>query len=194
MIMEIVISIQSIKDLEKFENKLFFYRSFLCRFVHFSNYKSFILIDFVLDALNIKSRKARIEYIYDTLCCQIDSYYRDKNLCQFHKNQCLVQRKNKKYENGCCRLCKYASRQGCTTSNFTCKMFYCESAKLGNSTLKNDNLILLKCLGIRQRILLQHDFFSSREEVIQDLWWESLFINLFRIFPRFISNIVLKKR
>lgn len=192
--MEISISIQSVKDLKKFEHRLFFYRSFCCRFVHFSCKNCVIPIDSIVFALNIKNRKKRITYIYDTLCHQIDLFYQDKNLCDFQHGRCLVQRQNMKYKNGCCRLCKFATPNGCSTNNFTCKMYYCYSVREKNKTLVQNDLPLLRCLSIRQRFLLRHDFFSSRENVISDLWWESVFINLFRIYPRFLSNIILKRR
>lgn len=192
--MEITISIQSIQDLKKLERRLFIYRSFFCRFIHFSNKNSLIPIDTIISSLNIKKRKQRVTYIYDTLCKQVDTYYQDKNICRFENDRCIVQRRKMKYKNGCCRMCKYSSPTGCTTSNFTCKMFYCAGAARGYTTLQEKDLPLLKCLSIRQRFLLRHDFFSSREDVINDLWWESVFINLFRIYPRFISNIILKKR
>lgn len=192
--MEITISIRSIQDLKKLERRLFIYRSFFCRFIHFSNKNSLIPIDTIISSLNIKKRKQRITYIYDALCRQVDTYYQDKNICRFEHDRCIVQRRKMKYKNGCCRMCKYSSPTGCTTSNFTCKMFYCVGAARGYTTLQEKDLPLLKCLSIRQRFLLRHDFFSSREDVINDLWWESVFINLFRIYPRFISNIILKKR
>lgn len=192
--MEISISIQSINDIKKLERRLFFYRSFFCYFTHFSSKNCVIPIDSIVHALNIKNRKKRITYIYDTLCEQVDQFYQGKNLCDFQHTQCLVQRRNKRYRNGCCRLCKFVTSEGCSTHNFTCKMYYCYSAREKNRTLGPEDLPLLRCLSIRQRFLLRHDFFSSREDVILDLWWESIFINLFRIYYRFISNIILKKR
>lgn len=194
--MEITISIRSFHDLKRFQRKLFFYRSLFCFFVHFTDNHSLIPIHSIIEALNIKNRKKRITYVYDFVCKQVDHYYQDKNLCDFSDGCCVVQRRSKKYHNGCCRLCKYCGPHGCTTSNFTCKLFYCYTAKSKNpeKVLSFDDFILLKCLSVRQRFLLRHDFFSSREQVIQDLWWESVFINLFRIYPRFISNIILKRR
>lgn len=192
--MEITLSIQSIHDLKKLEKYMFFYRSILGRFIHFKSQDSYLPIDCIVKALNIKNRRKRITYIYDTLCKQIDTYYQDKNLCDFQHDRCFVQRREMKYKNGCCRLCKYFKKDGCSTSNFTCKMFYCVSAQKKMRPLEFSDLPLLKCFSIRQRFLLRHDFFSSREDIISDLWWESIFINLFRIYPRFISNIILKRR
>lgn len=192
--MKIAISIRSIKDLNKLKHRLFLYRSILCLFVKFYDNNSLIPVDNIIDCLNIKNRKKRITYIYDNLCKQIDTYYQDKNICKFEHGKCFIQKKKKKYTNGCCRRCKYVGPTGCTSSNFACKMFYCSSAAKGYTLLTEKDLPLLKCLSIRQRFILRHDFFSSREEVIKDLCWESVFINLFRIYPRFISNIILKKR
>lgn len=188
------ISIQSASDLRKFQRRLFFYRSFFCYFVVFHDDHSCLPITKIITALNLKNKKKRITYIYDTLCEDIDHYYCKKNLCDFKNNQCLIQRRNRRFDNGCCRRCQYVSSSGCTTSNFACKMFYCHSAIEKTTPLTYDDLPLLRCLSIRQRFLLKSDYFSSREDVINDLWWESLFINLFRIYPRFILNIVLQIR
>lgn len=188
------ISITTFKDLKHFERMLPLYRSFLYRGVVFSCSSSVLPIQHFIEALNIKNKKKRITYLYDTLCKQVDLFYSKKNLCDFKHDRCIVQRKKMKYKNGCCRLCKYASPNGCTTSNFTCKMFYCFSVKEKNRTLSSDDLPLLKCFSLRQRFLLRYEFFSSREDILTDLWIESLFINLFRVYPRFISNIILRRR
>ena len=63
------------------------------------------------------------EKIFGLTC--IMQHYGHENLCDFKHDYCVVQRKKMKYKNGCCRLCKHAGPNGCTTSNFTCKMFYC---------------------------------------------------------------------
>lgn len=191
--MEVLINIKSINDLKRFQKRLFIYRSFLCRFIQFKS-SSLLPINSFIIALNIKNRKKRIIYIYDHLCNSLDTYYQDKNFCKFKNGKCIIQQRKKKYVNGCCRRCKYVTDKGCATSNFACKMFYCESSHKNEKLLTDKELPLLKCLSIRQRFILRHDYFSSREDVINDLWWESVIINLFRIYPRFISNIILKRR
>ena len=192
--MQITISITNLDELKHFERMIPFYRSFLCHNVHFSCSNSYLPIYHFIEALNIKNKKQRIIYLYDTLCQQIDMFYVDKNPCDFKHDRCISQRKKIKHKNGCCRLCKYAGPKGCTTSNFTCKIFYCYTVKEKNRTLGPKDLPLLKCFSLRQRFLLRYEYFSSREDVITDLWIESLFINLFRIYPRFISNILLQRR
>lgn len=189
-----IITITNLEELNKFEKRLPFYRSFLYRRVNFSCGATVIPIQSFITALNIKNKKKRITYLYDTLCRQVDTFYMDKNICDFKYNQCIVQRKNKKYQNGCCRLCKYANSDGCSTHNFTCKMFYCFTIREKNNILTTTDLPLLKCFSLRQRFLLQYEYFSSREDILTDLWIESLIINLFRIYARFISNIILQRR
>ena len=191
--MKINISITNLDELKHFEKMLPFYRSFLCHGIYFTYSHSVLPISHFIEALNIKNKKQRIIYLYDTLCQQIDTFYADKSLCDFQHDRCISQRKKMKYKNGCCRLCKYASPKGCTTSNFTCKMFYCFTVKEKNRTLSPTDLPLLKCFSIRQRFLLRYEYFSSREDIITDLWIESLFVNLFRVYPRFISNIILQR-
>lgn len=194
MNMEVSITIQTVKDLEKFQRKLFLYRSFLCRFIKFKDKDSLLPIHSFITALNIKNKKKRITYLYDSLCHTLDLYYKDKNYCKFHNNRCVIQEKKKKFENGCCRRCKYLKNEGCSTQNFACKMFYCAGSHINEDLLKEKDLPLLKCFSLHQRFILRHDYFSSREDVINDLWWESIILNCFRIYPRFISNIILKRR
>ena len=46
--------------------------------------------DFILglNAIFYKTRKERYNYIYDTVCSYLDSFFYGKNLCDFHNNQC----------------------------------------------------------------------------------------------------------
>ena len=81
-------------------------------------------------AKNIKNRYKKLEYIYDNSCKKIDSLHEDENICGFKCNQCRVQQLSKSKEiNGCCRTCRLQSKNGCTSSNLTCKLFYCDEVK-----------------------------------------------------------------
>ena len=91
--MQITISITNLDELKHFERMIPFYRSFLCHNVHFSCSNSYLPIYHFIEALNIKNKKQRIIYLYDTLCQQIDMFYVDKNPCDFKHDRCISQRK-----------------------------------------------------------------------------------------------------
>ena len=76
------------------------------------------MIDFIIEALNIKQRKQRINFIYDQSCHLIDKENKGINICGFKNKKCYVQRKLKNGKcNGCCRMCIYQTKAGCPTEN-----------------------------------------------------------------------------
>ena len=146
----------------------------------------------LVKALNIKNKKERIMYVYDSCCNKIDNYSKNKNMCGFKNNKCYTQQhKDCKYKNGCCRKCIYQSPNGCTTSNLTCKLFNCSEVKKRFKVIEYQDLELLKLLSTRQRVIIKHDYFSSREEVLTDLYIGSITIFVVRLIYRYIrKNIV----
>ena len=101
------IEINNQKDLNKFYKRLFIYRSFLYKKVTFTVEKDKYNITDIINALNIKKRKQRLEFIYDTCCKEIDDFYDHKDICHFKNNKCLVQEQlGNGNINGCCRLCQ----------------------------------------------------------------------------------------
>ena len=146
---------------------LFLYRSFLFKKVKFETKDKNLKT--IVNALNVKKRKDRIEYIYDEAIKYINEYYSD-DLCKFENNQCIVQRNTGVDRiNGCCRTCKLLGDKGCISVNLACKLIYCKTA-LGNlKELKIRNIPILKCLSISQRIILKGAFFNTREEVLKEL-------------------------
>ena len=152
---------------------LFLYRTFLFRFTKFETDKD--NMKEIVTALNIKNRKKRITYIFDEAIKVLNTYY-STDLCQFKDGKCIVQRKNNlNRNNGCCRLCPIVTDKGCPSVNITCKLIYCKTA-IGNIKLLTLNDIkILKCLSIMQRLTILSDTFSTREEVIKDLYYGPLY-------------------
>lgn len=133
-------------------------------------------------AKSIRSRYKRLEYIYDNCCAKIDSLHKYENICGFKCNQCIVQQNNKSDEiNGCCRTCRFQSVKGCKSSNLTCKLFYCDQIKKNYKVYELGDLELLELLSKRQRLILKYDLFSSREEVLLDLFYGSLLLSGLRL-------------
>ncbi len=181
--------------LDKFYRKLFFYKRFFYKKVIFkvdTNYKE---IKPIITALNIKNRRQRITYIYDEACAQIDNHYQNKNICGFKNNMCYVQQKLKNgTTNGCCRFCKYQSNKGCTTKNLTCKLFTCSEVEKRCQIIQFEDLKILKILSLRDRIILKSDYFSKREDVINDLYIASLLIWCIKIIIRMINTFYTLKK
>lgn len=155
----------------------------------------------IINVLNQKTRMKRLVYIYDKSCDQIDKKFEGKNICGFECNKCMVQRKyNLSEQNGCCRICKFQSSNGCTTKNITCKLFFCDEVKKQNDIVELKDLNLVKLLTRRQRVILKFDLFSLREEVLMDLYigfitiaafrelWMLIRISLFLLFKKKDEN------
>lgn len=152
ILVELMIKVVKVKDqtaLDKFYQKLFFYKKIWFKKTNFILDSNFEELKPIVEALNIKNRKQRITYIYDTACQQIDDHYQNKNICGFKNNKCYVQQKLKNGTiNGCCRCCMYQSPKGCTTKNLTCKLFTCSEVEKRCQVIKFDDLKILNLLSI----------------------------------------------
>ena len=159
--------VSSMKIEVKSTKLLFLYRSFLFKYIMFETKNK--ELKSIVNALNIKDREQRIEYIYDEGIKYINKYYSD-DLCQFENDQCIAQRKSGSKEiNGCCRKCPLVTDKGCPSSNLVCKLIYCKTA-LGNvKLLKFNEIPILKCLSVTQRIVLRGSFFNTREDILKEL-------------------------
>ena len=184
------IIIKSERDLDKFYKKLKYYK--LSLFTKFeSDNKN---IQDIITALNIKNRNKRIIYIYDYVCNYIDNFWNGKNYCGFKNNKCYCQQQIKsKYINGCCRLCLYQSIKGCKTNNLTCKFYYCTEVCKRYRVLTYEDIKILNLFSSRQRIIIKHSFFNSREQILFDLKYSFLLIFAFKVLLRHVFRILYLK-
>lgn len=187
------ILISNSNDYNKFLRKLSIYKSILyCNtlFVVKSNIND-NMIDYIINALNIKNRKKRITYIYDSSCKLIDDNTKSINICGFKDDKCYVQRNlNNGKCNGCCRKCLYQTNKGCPTKNLSCKLFNCSEVTSRYNTIKYDDLKILKLLSLKNRIIIKSDYFSRREDVLKDLYAYTLSYSTLRILYRIIINCI----
>lgn len=166
---------------------LFIYRLCFFKKVNFvtknNNYSN------IVNALNIKNNRKRIEYVYDEAIKHINKYY-SNDLCKFENNQCIVQRNNKSDKiNGCCMRCHLLTENGCSSINLPCKLIYCKTA-LGNvKLLKFSEIEILKCLSFERRMILRASFFNTRDEILNDMTYGFFYI----IFRWFVKNIFKRK-
>ena len=185
------ITINNYNDYNKFLKKLFLYKTkfyYNTCFKVENNLKE-KNIDYIIEALNIKNRQARITYIYDKSCSLIDEQNKNKNICGFKDGKCLVQQKLKTDKcNGCCRRCMYQSPNGCPTSNLACKLFYCTQIKEKYKVTTYKDLKLLSLLSLKNRLIIKSDYFAKREDVLKDLYTFSLIYVTMRLIYRLIKN------
>ena len=177
------ITINCKKDYDKFVKKLNLYKSILFFNTYFRvNGKYFGELNYIIDALNIKNRRKRISYVYDSACEIIDDNNKKYrcDMCGFRNGKCYAQINTNK-SNGCCRMCLYQSNSGCNCSEVT-KRF---------NTLKYEDLDILKILSIKNKILIKSDYFSSREDVLKDLYSISLTYSTIRVLYRLIKTFIL---
>ena len=69
-------------------------------------------------------------------------------------------------------------RKGCTTKNLTCKLFTCSEVEKRCQVIKFDDLKILNLLSYRNKMILKSDYFSKREDVINDLYYGSFLLGL----------------
>ncbi len=191
------IVIESKEDYTKFIKRIILYKSILYINTEFQvkgcqvNDK----IQQIIKGLNIKNRYKRITYVYDTACSIIDSNTKGLNVCGFKNNKCYIQQKqNNGRCNGCCRLCKYQNSNGCSTKNLACKLFNCSEVKKRYKTVEYKDLDILKLLSLKNRLIVKSDYFSTREEVLKDLYAYTLTYSILRIFFRSIRNLISKTK
>lgn len=191
------IVIESKEDYIKFIKRIVLYKSILYINTEFQVERNQIndKLQQMINGLNIKNRYKRITYVYDTACSIIDSNTKGLNVCGFKNNKCYIQQKQNNGKcNGCCRLCKYQNSNGCPTKNLACKLFNCSEVKKRYKTIEYKDLAILKLLSLKNRLIVKSDYFSTREEVLKDLYAYTLTYSILRIFFRSIRNLISKTK
>lgn len=192
-----IIAIESENDYKKFIKKVNLYKSFLFFNIEFQlrGTEQKEKASQIIKGLNIKRRNERIAYVYDMACTIIENDIAGKNICGFKNGKCyLQQKKNNNKCNGCCRICKYQNKTGCPTKNLACKLFNCSEVKQRYKTIEYKDLDILKLLSIKNRLIIKSDYFTTREEVLKDLYAYTLTYSILRILFRIIIDSISKIR
>ena len=92
--------------------------------------------------------------------------------------------------NGCCRKCLYQTNKGCPTKNLACKLFNCSEVTSRYDVIKYDDLKLLKLLSLKNQFIIKSDYFSTREDVLKDLYAFTLTYSILRVISRNIRNFI----
>ena len=141
-----------------------------------------------IKAIFIDNRDEKYEFIYNTICNQLDQKWINENPCKFENNICICERQYKNpRENGCCYAFWYKNlgsqitgihqcehlhpTEHCRNSNITCKLYVCPYLKKhSNFRIKLGELIMVKIFFNKyQKIIIKNNFIIKKEELLKKL-------------------------
>ena len=137
-----------------------------------------------INAIFFKTRYDRYNYIYDTVCNYLDSYFYGKNLCDFQDNKC-GEKRNTSSTWGCCRhykikwlgpfskftLCEYLKEDyTCAAKCLGCKLYTCDYLRKKGIKFKMKDILLLNAFfNPLQKYFIKYMVFTPKEKVIRRL-------------------------
>lgn len=175
---------------------------------------SFIIANYSADIINalellyVSDQSKRIEYVYNNTFNKLD-YFWQNNPCDFCNNECIASRKGFNYHkyDGCCYSFEYDYRlfsksfiknihkcqylgtdKKCKTQNISCRLFVCKYLKkFKHLNIDLHNFLLVQCFySKKQKLIIQDNFFKSKEEIIEKLNEENhtpyLLYNIFCLY------------
>lgn len=135
-------------------------------------------------AFNIKDKNERLNYLYDEICHYEDQFFIQKNICEFdEKGHCFVQREyhHPSKINGCCGLCTYLGKKGCSINSIACKTFYCHYViKKHHIPSIKKNLLFKYFFSIPQKYEALTNFWNTKEENIKIMKKNNLLYSLLK--------------
>jgi len=142
--------------------------------------------DFVLgiNAILYNTRYERYNYIYDTACNYLDSFFYGKNLCDFKNNKC-GEKSNTSSTIGCCHHfkikflgpltklvpCEHLKEDyTCGAKCLGCKLFTCDYLQKKGIKFKIKDILLLDTFfNPLQKIAIKCMVFTPKEKIIKRL-------------------------
>ena len=146
--------------------------------------------DFILwiNAIFFNTRYERYNYIYDTVCNYLDSFFYGKNLCDFRDNKCGEKRSvNSNSYVGCCHhykikllgplipnnliLCEHLKEDHtCGAKCIGCKLFTCDYLEKKGVKFKIKDILLLNVFfNPFQKYFIKTMVFTPKEKIIKRL-------------------------
>lgn len=143
-----------------------------------------------LKAISIHDEKQKITFLYNCIVNSLDNIWYTQNPCKFCNNICIASRNGytSHKEDGCCysfeysknpllfiknlQACKQLGKdKKCLTQNISCKLFVCDYLKKIKKFKININSFLLiqAFFSKKQQLVLQYNFFKTKEEIIEKL-------------------------
>lgn len=178
-----IYELNSGKDINKFYKKL----SFLIKFRKSKKLKLKIgkninkintdELKSIEKAFNIKDKDKRLKFVFEEICNYIDTFYVNRNFCEFKNGKCVCQREKraKTFTNGCCGTCEYLGIDGCTIKSLACKIFFCHYIKKKKKVFKLRDIKIAKYYFTpTQYIIANYNFFKTEEENLELLRKNSL--------------------
>ena len=135
-------------------------------------------LEMVKNAINIKDREDRYNYIYDTVCKILDDRICNENYCEFENDVCIrFKKENPNHKNGCCEWkgrgkCKYLVDSVCTMKTcMACKLFTCPFLykEKGIRQNVNDYVLIKYFFNRNQKYILECSFWTPKEIVMKRL-------------------------
>lgn len=143
--------------------------------------------DFItgINAIFYETRYERYNYIYDTVCSYLDSYFYGKNLCDFKNNKC-GEKRNTSSTTGCCHhfkykalgpfsklvLCEYLNKENytCDAKCLPCKLFTCDYLESKGIKFKIKDILLLNVFfNPIQKYFIKYMVFTPKDKIIKRL-------------------------
>lgn len=143
--------------------------------------------DFIssINAIFYNTRYERYNYIYDTVCNYLDSYFYGKNLCDFQNNKC-GEKRNSSSTTGCCHhfkhkalgplsklvLCEYLNKENytCDAKCLSCKLFTCDYLESKGIKFKIKDILLLDTFfNPLQKYFIKYMVFTPKEKILKRL-------------------------
>ena len=142
--------------------------------------------DFILaiNAIFYNTRYERYNYIYDTVCNYLDSYFYGKNLCDFKDNKC-GEKRNTSSLTGCCHhfkkkwlgplsklvICEYLKKDyTCGAKCISCKLFTCDYLRRKGVKFKIQDILLLDVFfNPLQKYFIKYMVFTPKDKIIKRL-------------------------
>ena len=127
-------------------------------------------------------KEARYEYIYDTVCKDMDEMFSRFGFCNFKENKCVAQRHKTLFNrypvpatDGCCfkvvRKCEHNNKDGtCKVMCLPCKLFTCPYLGKLDIGIRASELILMRSFfNNKQKRTSIHKFYNSKEFLLEKI-------------------------
>lgn len=137
-----------------------------------------------IHAIFCTNRYNRYNYIYDTVCDYLDSFFYGKNLCDFKDNKC-GEKRNTTSTIGCCRhyrskllgpLTKFVPCEHlkedhtCGAKCISCKLFTCDYLRKKGIVFKIKDILLLDVFfNPIQKYFVKYMVFTPKEKILKRL-------------------------
>lgn len=139
------------------------------------------VLECILNAGLIKSRKEREEYVYLASCDIIQNCYTANNFCDFKEGKCKNRQVNetapKFNPSSCCSSnCKNMGSKGCVTKNLSCKFFFCKYLIENGVYMSPKTFLPTKMYFSRwQQNFVKDDFFIDTKSALKRLHYARFF-------------------